>query len=52
MEIELWKLRLGLCRDIPCSVQLELQQRHSSVGLDPKVLHGSAGWAWGAPKLS
>lgn len=49
-----WKLRLGFFREIPFSVQPELQQRHNPVGLDPKVLHGSAGWSragLGTPNL-
>lgn len=47
MEIGRRKLKLGLFREIPFSVRLEPRGGHSSMGLDPKVLHGPAGWSRG-----
>lgn len=52
MGIELWKLRFGLFREIPFSVQLELQLRHSSVGLDPKNASWICRMEQGGPQTS
>lgn len=50
MGIELWKLRFGLFREIPFSVQLELQLRPSSMGLDPKNASWICRMEQGGPK--